>query len=178
MTLDLSPFLLDIGTRRPIAKSKAEATLSRLTSADTSMTFIDVCWPTGERFVVGLNLEAGPRELTEAMGALRLGVHPSPRHDRLSVITARAPARRQNGSLTVRQVSIEDLNELFDVHVPKMLKQIPPFGFGTRQNVLGDTGPRRGDLCFVFDHARTDVPAIAWCLVRAAPLAALSERSP
>lgn len=151
--------------------SEASCYLSRVVGPNLGMVIADLEWDNGEREIRGWSMSEGPDLLAQVVGRLRIGVYQHPALDRSSVMDLRLPViNPETSRVTVRQASIEKLEAIAGPTIVSGLDEFGEVTFGTRAEILRDTGRRRNDLCAVFPNDKMAVPSILWLLTRLLPL--------
>jgi len=175
----IGPILLtDTGERRAVEAETTDGVWSRGDARVYTARFPDgalvelgdVTFPTDRDVRM---LSRGPVEaLDRLLRGMRVGVQREDR-DRLSV-RLRIPAEGSRpGHITPHQTTLAELSDACGFDVKEALVSAGARAVDRRELALGDKGRPRNELCVVFDHDNTLVPAIAYVIT---PLIAFWER--
>lgn len=140
------------------------AVVHLLRTKDVEVALADVSWSDGTRCVQAL-----PGSTTAWVDAVpRLVVRSSPRHARLVWVETRTALRAGN-RVQSRRVDAFALRQLTGLRIPRWLTHAPRMAYGSRADLLGDTGHRRNEPCAVFEPDYYVGPAVLWSVYRLLP---------
>jgi hypothetical protein len=140
------------------------------------MTMADIAWGNGEREIRGWSRHNSDERLEQVVNRLRMGIYNCERFERMSFVDLRVPAPKAlaTSRATARRVSVSQLSELLGFDFAAGMDVFGDSVVGTREELLGDVGRRRNDLCVVFPSTSLAVPAVVWALLRPIALARLA----
>lgn len=172
--------LIDTGVRRP---HEAETTKKRERSTGVAR-ILDVVGPGVDVEIADITFDNGKRDvrmlnrraviaLDRLVHGLRVGVHRD-RGDRWFV-ELRVPALGTRQTSTQHRTDIGELNDLCAFDIKNTLVESGAVAVSRREQAIGDSGRRRNELCAVFDHEDSLIPAVAYAIT---PLFSYLQRFP
>ena len=146
---------------------------SLLTNYGWSMRVAHLTWETGEREVRALDCDSKAHRMHDICNRLRMsvsGVESSPALSWMELSQARLVSEDDPIRTTKRKATSAELLEGAGGIPPQ--RELEKLGarFGTREELLGDTGRRRSYLCITFPRSDTVIPAVAFALTRVLPV--------
>jgi len=146
---------------------------SLLTNYRWKMQLAYLTWESGEREVRAINCDSIEHRMHDICHRVRMSVYEHAQdHDKAWIELSQARITRGGGSdrATRKQATaIQLLEGAGGIQANRELRSLGA-DFGTRGQILDDTGRRRGYLCTSFPTNNIVVPAVAFVLTRVLPV--------
>jgi len=146
---------------------------SLLTNYGWTMKLAYLHWESGEREVRALDCNSTEHRMHDMCNRLRMSVSDVehlPGIAWMELSQARLVSRVDPVRTTKKKATSIELLEGAGGIVPGREFERLGAGFGTRQELMGENGRRRGYLCTTFPMNDTVVPAVAFVLARVLPV--------
>jgi len=144
-----------------------------LTNFGWKMRLAYLRWETGEREMRALDCNSTEHRMHDMCNRLRMSISPvevNLNHAWMELSQARLIADSDPIRTTKKKATpIELLEGAGGISAERELEKLGA-RFGTREQLLGDTGRRRGYICTVFPDGDVTVPPTAFALVRVLPV--------
>jgi len=130
-------------------------------------------WESGEREMRALDCDARAHRMHDMCNRLRMSVYAvdgSPGFSWMELSQARLIAETDPIRTTKKKASEAEIMEGAGGIAPRAAFARIGAKFGTREELLGDTGRRRSYLCALFPIESAAVPAVAFTLSRVLPV--------
>jgi hypothetical protein len=126
-----------------------------------------ITW-TGSREVAAIDCHASPPRIQRLARGGRIGIHGlSDTEEWMELRISRLTSADWSSEF---QTTLDELEIVTRVDVAARLRELGATAFGTRADVLSESGRRRSELAVVFARGDCVVPVAAYCSVRVLPL--------
>jgi len=146
---------------------------SLLTNYGWKMQLAYLTWESEEREVRAVNCDSIEHRMHDICNRVRMSVYEHAEdHDKAWIELSQARMTRGGGSdraTRKRATAIQLLEGAGGIQANRELRSLGA-DFGTRGQILGDPGLRRGYLCTSFATNNSVVPAVAFVLTRVLPV--------
>ena len=144
--------------------------MSRLEGPGLTISAAEIAWENGEREVRGWDRHGSSPMLEDVVGRLRIGIHWADRYESQSSMELRVAVEKSEGQASVLRISDGDLSKPVGFDVVGAFDRLTESVVGIREVLVKDSGPRRGQLCVVFDSTDRVSPVLAWAFTRPSAL--------
>ena len=160
-------------TIRGIESVATGSEYSLLTNYGWTMRLAYLYWENGEREMRALDCNSTDHRMHDMCNRLRMSVSEVENNPGLAwmeLSQARLKSESEPIRTTKKKASAIEFLEGAGGIVPGREFERLGAGFGTRQELMGENGRRRGYLCTTFPMNDTVVPAVAFVLARVLPV--------